>query len=75
VAGQSFEAEKPRVWSNVQIIPVSAGVWSFDLAPDGMHIAALVSPGALGDRASSVHVNILLNFFDEVRRRVVPEAK
>jgi serine/threonine-protein kinase len=71
VTGQSFEAEKPRIWSSVQIIFGGQAAWSFDLAPDGKHIAALVSPGALGDQTPSVHVNVLLNFFDEVRRRVL----
>ena len=74
VIGQSFDAEKPRVWSSAQIIAGSTTGWSFDLAPDGKHIAALVSPGGQGDTASSTHVNVLLNFFDYVRSRV-PEGK
>lgn len=70
INGQSFVTEKPHPWSNTPIMP-SAGVdWGFDLAPDGRHVIALVSPGVAGGHQSSVHVEVLLNFFDEVRRRV-----
>jgi serine/threonine-protein kinase len=74
ISGSSFEADKPRLWSNARIIPGAALAWSFDLAADGRHVMALVNPGAIGDHPASVHFDILLNFFDEVRRRV-PEAK
>ena len=58
----------------MQLIPNSAPGWSFDLSPDGRSIAVMASPGTVGDRQESVHVEVLLNSFDEVRRRV-PEGK
>lgn len=69
-SGESFMAEKPRAWSSVQIVAGSPASWSFDLAPDGRHVMALVNPGATGEHSNSVRLNVLLNFFDEVRRRV-----
>ena len=65
VSGDSFVAEKPRVWAaNVR----SAG--GFDLAPDGKRVAVLV-PVATQDASQtrSTTVVFVLNFFDELRRR------
>jgi hypothetical protein len=41
---------------------------SYDLAPNGQRFAVLV--GAEGGAAPRTQVTFLLNFFDEVRRRV-----
>jgi serine/threonine-protein kinase len=66
----SFAAAKPRPWSNAQI----SG--EFDVMPDGKRFVVAGWPGA--DSASqpigSVHVTFLLNFFDEVQRRI-PKGK
>jgi hypothetical protein len=40
-----------------------------DLAPDGKHFAIFPQAQA-EERKGNVHVTFLLNFFDEVRRRV-----
>ena len=64
VSGNSFVASKPRVWSGQQLF--SAGFTNFDLAPDGKRFAILPAPGTRAD----VRVTVLLNFFDELRRRV-----
>jgi serine/threonine-protein kinase len=64
VIGNSFVAEKPRVWA--------AGVRAdsgFDIAPDGGRVAVsvpVITPGAQTREHSVVFV---LNFFDELRRR------
>jgi Tol biopolymer transport system component len=63
--GNSFTASKPRPWSNAQI----SG--ELDLAPDGKRfMEARPRADAVGEPASSVQVTFLLNFFDEVRRRI-----
>jgi serine/threonine-protein kinase len=68
VKGDSFVAGKPRPWSEVPVLYLP-GVSTYDLAPDGRHIAALQSNNA--DKQHPItHVTFLLNFFDEVRRRV-----
>ncbi|MEO8099850.1 MAG: protein kinase [Acidobacteriota bacterium] len=60
VNGDSFAAGKPRRWSDLQV------PGPIDLAPDGKGLVAYTPDEA----KNSVHVTFLLNFFDEVRRRV-----
>ena len=64
VSGNSFVAERPRVWAaNVR----AAGV--FDLAPDGKRVAMFM-PLATKALQRENTVVVVLNFFDELRRRV-----
>jgi Tol biopolymer transport system component len=69
--GDLFAADKPRAWSNMQILELfGTGIWNLDLSPDGKRFAVIPRPEATGDQKGSVHVTVLLNFFDELRRRV-----
>jgi serine/threonine-protein kinase len=64
-AGDAFQAEKPRVWSEtpVQLRPLTGA--RFDLHPDGERVAmAPVSAATAGP----THVTLIFNFFDELRR-------
>jgi len=64
VNGDSFVAEKPRVWID------KLGGTQWDLAPDGKRVAG-ITPAAGAEAPKPEHeVTILLNFFDELRRRV-----
>ena len=75
VKGDSFVADKPRVWSEKQIGGVANAAKNVDLAPDGKRIAALMpAETAEGQKAQS-HVIFLENFFDEVQRRTATQAK
>jgi serine/threonine-protein kinase len=67
--GDSFDAEKPRPWSNTQLFDTGA-IWNLDLSPDGKRFAVIPRPEATSEQKGSVHVTVLLNFFDELRRRV-----
>ena len=70
VTNDSFSAGKPRLWSPVPIFrPVNRSLWSFDLAPDGKRFVALAKSGAKGQNNATVHMTVLLNFFDELWRR------
>jgi serine/threonine-protein kinase len=60
VSGQMFDADKPRLWSNVPALVFGS--------LDSQHLAATVVPGAT-EQGNSVHLTVLLNFFDEIRRR------
>jgi Tol biopolymer transport system component/tRNA A-37 threonylcarbamoyl transferase component Bud32 len=60
----SFAAGQPRLWSQ-KVVPAFLG----DLMPDGKRFAVLV-PSAQGDIKPPDHVVFLLNFFDELRRKV-----
>jgi serine/threonine-protein kinase len=67
----SFAAGRPRPWSNTQIGSIGPGVWNLDVTPDGKRFVVVGSPPADSAAAkNSVHVTFLLNFFDEVRRRI-----
>jgi Tol biopolymer transport system component len=64
VKGDTFVAEKPRVW----IAKVGGTDW--DLAPDGKRVAML-TPVESAEAPKQEHEIVMLqNFFDELRRRV-----
>ena len=66
VDGDSFRAEKSRLWSDARYVTRSRRR-SFDLHPDGDRFAlakAVDTPTA----ATHDHVTFILNFFDELRR-------
>jgi hypothetical protein len=41
----------------------------FDLAPDGKRFAVVLNPGGMEERLTD-SVTVLVNFFDELRRKV-----
>ena len=68
VTGDSFVAAAPRPWSPTQVF--RDGVrQSFDVAPDGKRVVIFPRPTETKDEGS-LHATFLLNFFDEVRRRI-----
>jgi hypothetical protein len=74
VKGDTFVADKPRVWSEQQL--ANTGVTpSFDLAPDGKRFVVLMPAESPEPRETQSHVTLVLNFFDEVGRRVAAEGK
>ncbi|MFL6415194.1 MAG: protein kinase domain-containing protein [Bryobacteraceae bacterium] len=68
VEGDVFKPGKPRIWSSRQIF--YAGVSNMDIAPDGERFAVLAAPRTPAGEKSSVHVRMLLNYFDELKRRI-----
>jgi len=72
IQGDSFGAGKPRVWSPTQIRGTSVSR-NFDLAPDGKRLAFFPRPVEEQQSKGPLHVTFLLNFFDELRRRVPSE--
>ena len=62
--GDSFLAEKARRWSD------SAVPFNFDMSSDGNRILTSVLESSAKGQDSDAHVTLLLNFADEVRRRV-----
>jgi hypothetical protein len=65
----AFSSRKPRVWSDRQIRQVG-NTLSFAIAPDGKRFAVFPVPEATAQDKGAAHVTFLLNFFDELRRRV-----
>jgi hypothetical protein len=43
---------------------------NLDLAPDGKRFAVFAAPEPAAGEMGSVHVTFLLNFFDELKRRI-----
>jgi len=65
-----FVAEKPVRWSDFQTMPPPELPFFssiVDLAPDGRRFAVLVRANI--ESQPPTHVNVLLNFSDELRRK------
>ena len=71
VKGETFDREKPRPWSDKRVLRTNV-TRSFDLAPDGKRVVIFPRPAEEGEKQGTVHVTFVLNFFDELRRRVHP---
>jgi serine/threonine-protein kinase len=68
VNGDSFTPEKPRVWSAKRLANLGV-VLNYDLTPDGKQVAAIMSIEPQEESKTAHNVTLLLNFFDELRRR------
>jgi hypothetical protein len=72
IRGGSFVAEKPAPWCDFQAImqgpPLLFTTSNIDLAPDGKRFAVLIAAKTEPQKPPT-HVNVLFNFFDELRRR------
>jgi hypothetical protein len=69
VKGGAFVADKPRVWS-AQRLGGSFAMKNVDLAPDGKRVVALMPVETADAQQAQRQVTFLLNFFDELRRKV-----
>jgi len=68
VLGGAFTPGKVRPWSGRELF--YPGTSNLDLAPDGKRFVVLSLPEAASGEKESVHVMMLENFFDEVRRKI-----
>ncbi|MEO8096430.1 MAG: protein kinase [Acidobacteriota bacterium] len=66
--GDSFTATPARQWSPTAILRTNVQQ-NFDVFPDGKRIVMFPKPAA-ETTGGNLHATFLLNFFDEVRRRV-----
>jgi hypothetical protein len=66
--------EKPRVWSGKQLANLGTSR-NYDLAPDGKRFVVLMPVERPAPRETQRHVTLVVNFFDEVRRRVAGRGK
>jgi serine/threonine-protein kinase len=69
VHGDSFDAGRPRIWSSQQI---GSTVFNpnLDLSADGKRFVVFSGTSTPRPQTGSAHVVFLLNFFDELRRRI-----
>jgi serine/threonine protein kinase len=68
----SFSPGKPRLWSPHPILLNYGGgpFQPYALAADGKRFAVMLYPDGTTERHSTLHLTFLLNFADELRRRV-----
>jgi Tol biopolymer transport system component len=67
----AFVPEKPRQWSPAPLFrPTNNALWDLDIAPDGRRFVVLAPPESKSQEPATVHATIILNFFDELRRRL-----
>ena len=72
----SFVADQPKFWLEKQRADFGvAGGSTFDVAPDGKCIAALMPVETPESQQAQSHVIFLMNFFDELRRKVPLSGK
>ena len=70
--GDTFVAEKPRVWSGQSVVALALNGTvgaQYDVAPDGKRLAIATSAGG-STQQDAGHVIFLENFIDELQRRV-----
>jgi serine/threonine-protein kinase len=69
-SGDCFVAGKPKMWSPKSLLVV-VGAPPYDLSPDGKRFAAVLYPDGTAEQAAKpiTSVTVILNFFEELRRR------
>jgi Tol biopolymer transport system component len=71
VASQtSFSAGKPRILFEGRFLPTPATSPNYDVSPDGQRF--LMIKAAEPEEQSATQINIVLNWFEELKRRVPP---
>ena len=68
-SGNSFSPGAPRVWSEKRLADLGVDR-AYDLAPDGKRFAVVLDPEEVDTSKPITSVTVLVNFFDELRRRV-----
>ncbi len=74
VRGDSFVADKPRMWSEKRLAQTLSNGSNYNFAPDGKRAVVFIPADAPAAQQAQNHVIFLENFFDELRRKV-PAAK
>jgi Tol biopolymer transport system component len=72
VRGDSFVADKPRMWSERPLANAFNNGSNYDLAPDGKRLVVFMPAEAPEAQKAQSEVIFLENFFDELRRKVPP---
>jgi hypothetical protein len=72
VEGDSFRADRPRMWSSTRFVQRPA-LRSINIHPDGERF--VVAANEEGPEAKQDKVVFIFNFFDELRRLAPPTAR
>jgi dipeptidyl aminopeptidase/acylaminoacyl peptidase len=74
--GGSFKRGNPRPWADKPILNFGVGGGTlFDVMPDGKRLILLPETEESDLRKGDLHLTFLVNFFDEVRRRMPAGGK
>ncbi len=69
--GDALVFGKPQVWSRHRVLDLGTPpAADFDLSPDGKRFAIVLNADGTADPKPVTHLTVLVNFFDELRRRV-----
>jgi serine/threonine-protein kinase len=74
VDGEAFHPDEPRPWPEAQLKPQRGIVRGFDLHPDGERLA-LFAPGEKGPAPTWNRLDLIVNFFDELRRTAPAQTR
>ncbi len=69
VVGNTFVPGEPELWSDKPLLDLGE-LNTYDAAPDGNRLAVVLYADGTADQEPSVGLTVLLNFSDELRRRV-----
>jgi hypothetical protein len=69
--GNIFVPGKPRPWPDVELSDLG-GASAYDVAADGKRLLIVAAKAEPNAGKPDTQLNVLLNFFDEVKRRIVP---
>src|SRR5262249_30190702 len=67
--GDSFLATKPQMWSDKRLLDLGRSM-SYDIAPDDKGFVAILNEDGTSEQKPVTNLTFLLNFFDELHRRV-----
>ena len=73
-SGDSFAASPPRAWSDSRLLELGVHR-AYDVAPDGRRLAGVLYADGTAEWKRVMKVNFLLNFLDELRRRVPTDRR
>ncbi len=74
-SGDSFAvASPPRVWSDSRLLELGVHR-AYDVAPDGRRLAGVLYADGTAEWKRVMRVNFMLNFLDELRRRVPTDTR
>jgi serine/threonine-protein kinase len=71
--GSTFSPGTPRPWSDVRVADLGVNA-SYDVALDGKRVAAILSADLAGTNSHS-RLEVVIHFFDELRRQSQPSKK
>ena len=75
-SGDALVFGKPKMWSQHPVLDSgSPPVGTYDMAPDGKRFAVVLNADGTAEPKPITHLTFLLNFFDELRRRMPSPGK